>query len=137
MFTDDTNVYGTAHDLNILNKDMTNVVNWMSANKLTVNIEKTNIVVFDKNEKRNSKKFTIGPITTESKDRAKYLGIHIDKKPNFRKHITIVKQKLQQMTSSLFQLKRFVRQRNMVKQSLCSTSNSLWGSYLWGRKKRP
>ena len=48
MFADDTNVYGTAHDLNTLNKDMTNVVNWMSANKLTFNFEKTNIVVSKK-----------------------------------------------------------------------------------------
>ena len=92
MFADDTNVYGNAHNLNILNKDMTNVVNWMSANKLTVNFEKTNIVVFNKTEKQNSNKLTIGQKTIESKDAAKYLGIHIDKELNFRKHIKIVKQ---------------------------------------------
>ena len=133
MFADDTNVYATAHDLNILNKDMTNVVNWMSANKLTVNFEKKNIVVFNKNEKQNSNKLTIGQKTIESKDTAKYLGIHIDKQLNFRKHIKMVKQKLQQITSSLFQLKRFFQTENYGKtlQSLCSTSNSLWGSYLW------
>ena len=66
MFADDTNVYGTAHDLNTLNKDLTNV-------------KKTNIVVFNKNEKPNSKKLTIGPKTIESKDTAKFLGIRIDK----------------------------------------------------------
>ena len=115
MFADDTNVYGTAHDLNILNKDMTNVVNWMSANKLTVNFEKTNIVVFNKNEKQNSNKLTICQKTIESKDTAKYLGIHIDKELNFRKHIKMVKQKLRKITSSLFQLKRFFRQKTMVK----------------------
>ena len=92
MFADDTNVYGTAHDLNICNKDMTYVVNWMSANKLTVNFEKTNIVVFNKNRKPNSNQLTIGPKTIESRDTAKYLGKHIDKELNFRKHITMVKQ---------------------------------------------
>ena len=83
--------------------------------KLTVNFEKTNIVVFNKNEKPNSNKLTIGPKTIESKDTVKYLGIHIDKELNFRKHIKTVKQKLQQITSRLFQLKRFFRQRTMVK----------------------
>ena len=107
MFADDTNVYGTAQDLDTLNKDMTNVVNWMSANKLTVNFEKTNIVVFNKNEKQNSNKLTIDPKTIASKDTAKYLGMHIDKELKFRKHIKMVKQKHQQITSSLFQLKRF------------------------------
>ena len=83
--------------------------------KLTVNFEKTNIVVFNKNEKPNSNKLTIGPKTNESKDTAKYLGIHIDKELNFRKHFKTVKQKLQQITSRLFQLKRFLRQRTVVK----------------------
>ena len=53
MFADDTNVYGTALDLNILNKDVTKVVNCMSDNKMTVIFEKTNIVVFNKNKQVN------------------------------------------------------------------------------------
>ena len=52
MFADDTNVYGTAHDLNTFNKDMTNVVNWMPANKLTFNFEKNNFVVSKKKPKK-------------------------------------------------------------------------------------
>ena len=63
MFADDTNVYGTAHDLNTVNKDMTNVVNWMTANKSTANFEKTKIVLFNKDEKPNSNKLIIGTET--------------------------------------------------------------------------
>ena len=59
MYAHDTNVYGTARDLNILNKDMTNVVNWMSDNKLTVNFERTNIVIFNK-EKNKLKQVNYG-----------------------------------------------------------------------------
>ena len=49
-FADDTNLFYTSKSLKNLNKlvshDMKNLNNWLSANKISLNIEKTELVLF-------------------------------------------------------------------------------------------
>ena len=74
---------------------------------------------------------TIGPKTIENKDTAKNLGIHIDKELDFKKHIKMVKQKLQQIKFISIQTHFQTENYGKTIQTLCSTSYSLWGSYFW------
>ena len=50
LFADDTNIYFESHSLSILqkvvNKELRNVRKWLDANKLALNIDKTNCVIF-------------------------------------------------------------------------------------------
>ena len=50
LFPDDTNIYFEAKDLGtlqkIMNPELRHVKKWLEANKLAINIEKTNFVVF-------------------------------------------------------------------------------------------
>ena len=58
LFADDTNIYFEAKDLGtlqkIMNRELCHVKKWFEANKLAINIEKTNYVVFHS----PAKKFT-------------------------------------------------------------------------------
>ena len=46
LFTDDTNIYFNSSDLLTLQKVMKKVKKWLDANQLTLNIQKTNFVIF-------------------------------------------------------------------------------------------
>ena len=50
LFADDTNIYVESHSLSILqkvvNKELRNVKKWLDANKVALNIDKTNCVIF-------------------------------------------------------------------------------------------
>ena len=50
LFADDTNIYFEANDLltlqKVMNHELRHVKNWLDANKLALNIDKTNFVVF-------------------------------------------------------------------------------------------
>ena len=50
LFTDDTNIYFKSHDLTrlqkIMNRELKKVKKWQDANRLVLNIDKTNFVVF-------------------------------------------------------------------------------------------
>ena len=50
LFADDTNIYFEAKDLKtlqkIMNRELRHVNKWLEANKLALNIEKTNFIVF-------------------------------------------------------------------------------------------
>ena len=52
MFVDDTNLFISHSDINILiekmNKKLTNVSNWFNANKLSLNVKKTKLSFFQK-----------------------------------------------------------------------------------------
>ena len=56
MFADDTNLFFPYSDVNILfeknNKELTNVSNWFNANKLSLNVKKTNILFSTNHQKK-------------------------------------------------------------------------------------
>ena len=60
LFADDANLFFKHKDINILegkiNSELANVHIWLSANKLSLNIKKSNFVIFHPVQKRISKK---------------------------------------------------------------------------------
>ena len=58
MFADDTNLFFSHSDINILfekmNKELTNVSNWFNANKLSLNVKKTKFSFFHKSSKKDN-----------------------------------------------------------------------------------
>ena len=75
-----------------VNISLDNIANWLKANKLTLNVKKTNLLVF--NSRKNSKekppaKLFINDEKLEQKDFAKYLGVYFDKQLSWSKHIEL------------------------------------------------
>ena len=50
MFADDTNIYFEASDLftlqKVVNRELRHVKKWLDANKLALNVDKTNFIIF-------------------------------------------------------------------------------------------
>ena len=66
----------------LVNTALENIANWLKANKLTLNVKKSNLILLDtrKNPKNNTTvKICIGNNELEQKDSAKYLGVYCDK----------------------------------------------------------
>lgn len=108
LFADDTNLFFESKNLNldadIINSDLEIFNKWCHANKLTLNTEKTQYIII-KNP-QNSFKFvktiTINDSTISSTDAIKFLGITIDSKLNWAKHIDNLRVKLRQSTSLIY-----------------------------------
>ena len=80
---------------NQLKDDLNNICNWISANNLTLNSKKLQILIISPNFKSSNVVLNIqnpaGKIKIVYK--AKYLGILFDDRLNFHEHIKILKQK--------------------------------------------
>ena len=84
LFADDTNIYYEAESLNkletIINKELKKLHTWLIVNRLSLNIDKTNFLVFHPYNKPVKQRITIkihkNAIT--EKDHIKYLGVMID-----------------------------------------------------------
>jgi len=70
-----------------VNSELTSITAWMQTNKLTINFEKTNFILFgDKSQKHNMNIFC-SQQTISQVDSVKYLGILIDSKLTWISHL--------------------------------------------------
>ena len=114
MFADDTCLFLSHKDKkvleNILAEELPKVSDWLKANKLSLNVKKTNFMVF-RNKKDNSGpllNLAINGETVEEVQCAKYLGIFIDHKLTFKEHINHVSKKLTRGNTLIARLHHFV-----------------------------
>ena len=83
LFADDTNIYYECDDLNKLqttiNKELKKLYEWLCINRLSLNISKTNFVIFHaKNKPLHPITILINGKAIEEADNVKYLGVILD-----------------------------------------------------------
>ena len=114
LFADDTNIYYEANTLDNLeltiNKELNKLRVWLIVNRLSLNIDKTNFVIFHPYNKPMRKKITLKmhKNAISEKDHVKYLGIKIDSTLTWRTHIDNVTTKISQAIGSLYKIRPFV-----------------------------
>ena len=92
-FGGDTNFLYASHSLKNLNKtvnfDLSNLVQWLRANKISLNVNKTEIVVFRSPTKQIYKNlnFRLSGQKIEPKHCTKYLGVIIDEHLSFNEYM--------------------------------------------------
>ena len=114
LFADDTNIYFEAKDLEtlqkIMNRELRHVKKWLEANKLALNIENTNFVVFRSLAKKLSEpiilKFGRKKITCAN--HVKFLGVLLDETLSWRSHLVELSRKLARSVGIFYKLKHYV-----------------------------
>ena len=103
-----------SHSLRNLNKtvnfDLSNLVQWLRANKISLNVNKTEIAVFRSPTKQIYKNLNIRIIEQkiEPKRCTKYLGIIIDEHLSFNEYMNTLKQTLNRANGILAKLRYYV-----------------------------
>ena len=83
LFADDTCIFHSYHNISILGTELNialhNVTNWFRANKLTPNVSKSNLLLFNVgNKPQNKFEIFTDQEQLDQKEYARYLGIFID-----------------------------------------------------------
>ena len=95
MYADDTSLTLASTDIDhinyCLNYDLSNVYEWLAANKLTLNMTKTEFMLIASRQKLSqfteSPSLTINENTIEQLTSAKSLGVYVDRNINWECHI--------------------------------------------------
>ena len=117
LFTDDTStvlMHKNIEELEkIYNKELKNVKNWLDANKLSLNVSKSNMILFLKNRTKTSKKLSVKIMGEEIKEKeyTKYLGILIDNKLSWKQHINHVNLKVPKGLAILYKLRNYLSEQ--------------------------
>ena len=131
LFADDTNIYFEAEDIDSLtrtiNKELSKVKSWLDCNKLSLNIEKTNFVLFHSPRKKlpDLINIKIGKKNISRSQYVKFLGILLDEHLTWKYHITELHKKLTRNSGMVFKIRHYISL-----QQLISLYNSLFSSFL-------
>ena len=141
-FADDTgllNIQDSMHAINrTLNKDLRELSFWLNANKIALNVAKTEIILFKTRNKNYDAdlKIKLYRKRIHASPYVKYLGVFIDENLNWKKHINEISTKLIKGNAMLSKLRHFVN-----KDILLSMYYGIFHSYLahlcliWGQAK--
>ena len=109
LFADDSNFYASHSDINTLlshmNNELNKVHNWISSNKLTLNIAKTHYVIFHRKRiPSNLTSLDIGGTTLERVTNTKFLGVTVQENLKWDMHIQNVARKTDKINGILYQI---------------------------------
>ena len=126
LFADDTNILYADKHLHFLesvaNTELTKVYEWLTANRLTLNIKKSNYVIFRPHQKAlvhqpklhmfdNEKQ---SQSNLECKDYVKYLGMLLDKNLIFTNHIDQIIIKISKTVGMIAKLRHFLPRKTLI-----------------------
>ena len=112
QFADDTTLLFSHRNLTYLRycveTDLAIVQDWFCVNKLTLNIEKTAMMIFGKGNNMIDLQISLGGVLIPRVHIAKFLGVWLDDKCNWTNHVTVVRKKLQSRQGLLKRSKFFL-----------------------------
>ena len=115
LYADDTNVFYSDSCITTLVETMQNemnkIINWLNANKLSINVSKTKLIVFkSKNKKLNYQDIVIKiqDKKIERVSETKFLGVVIDESLTWNTHIDIISKNIMKSAGLISKLRRYV-----------------------------
>ena len=114
LFADDTNIYYEADSPKklevIVNKELKKLYTWLLVNRLSLNIDKTNFIVFHPYNKPLNHKITlkIYKKALSEKDSIKYLGVMIDSTLSWHIQIDNISKKISRAIGLLYKIRPYV-----------------------------
>ena len=122
LFADDSNLFHTFPpdksniDLTVVSRKIRDVVVWCNSNKLTINVDKTKYVLFKSRRRKYeiSGQLIINESVLESVESTSFLGICIDEKLAWKKHINSVCNVLSKKIGLLYRIRHFVSRKILV-----------------------
>ena len=138
LFADDTTLYKGHRSLKYLKwcveTDMANLADWFRANKLTLNVGKTVMLLFRATNCNNvSEYIEIDNMKLYESECTKFLGVWIDNKLNWKKHTTLLINKIKR-NSTLLKNTKALFTKNTLKLIYYSHIHShlTYGINVWG-----
>ena len=139
LFADDTTIFQTGKNIDqmliLMSQDMSIVTDWFRANKLSLNLNKTNCILFRPKNQDNNMAYSlrVGNEIINMVSDTKFLGLYIDKNLLWTKHINTIRGKLTSGVYAMNSVRNMlpVEEKRMLYMSLINC-HLIYGLMLWG-----
>ena len=138
MYADDANIIITGTDMDEIYQKFETIstifVDWVDLNGLTLNLKKTKYMVFHRQKNlKVDREFKISGKAIDRETEARFLGVIVDDKLTWSKHISTVKTKMARYIGIMYKLKHVLplKARIQIFQSMVQ-SHLNYCSLIWG-----
>ena len=138
LYADDANIIVTGNNMKDIEEQVaklsTALINWVDSNGLALNLKKTNYMIFSRQKIDNyNLNLVIGNTQIHRKTEARFLGVIVDEKLNWTRHITALKSKMSNYVGIMYKIKNLlpVRARLQIFHSFVQ-SHINFCSLVWG-----
>lgn len=134
LYADDTSLFTTHSNENLINKELQKVYHWLCENRLSLNIAKTNCMAFHHPQKiYRYPNLHINQNTLDFLDTFKFLGIQFDKELKWKSHRSMISKKIMSVIGVMNRMKKFLP-ADVKKKIYFSLINCHlnYGNLLWG-----
>ena len=143
FFADDTSLTVCGKDLDSLihhiNIELPKIYDWLCANKLTLNLNKTKYIIFQPRQKLNSNLHLPLVLAGQSLDHSssvKYLGLFIDCHLSWHDHVEYICSKISKKINIMTKLKKLASKVTIINMYYSFIYPYLtYGSILWGNNR--
>ena len=113
---------------------MENVSNWLTANKLSLNTKKSNVILFNASKKEDNKiNIEINGESLKEEQHVKYLGVQIDKNISWGQHIQYTNLKVSRGVGMLAKLRHYVPENTLKNLYNAFIQPHIdYGAVIWG-----
>ena len=109
MYADDANIIITGMSVDEVYQKLFNlsseILNWVNSNGLAINLKKTKYMVFARNQTIPNHEYKLANVLIERKTEARFLGVIIDEKLTWAKHIETVKSKMARYLGVMYRIR--------------------------------
>ena len=117
LFADDTNIFCSGKNLTSLcetvSQELDKLNIWFRVNKLSLNISKTNFIIFGNRKHTDQANITINKINIERVYVTKFLGVLIDHKLNWKAHIDNICSKIARNISIIYKASKVLNTHSL------------------------
>ena len=138
-FADDTNLLKIGSSYKVIQKhvnaDLKILFNWLLANKISLNRDKTEVIFFHKpNEKVPEMKIKLNGHKIFPSKYIKYLGVYLDETLNGEFHCNMLVKKLKRANGMLCKARHYIPNEDLkTLYSAIFSSHLIYGCQIWGQ----
>ena len=120
LFADDTNIYYESSNLlhikKIVNRELRKVCKWHEANRLALNIDKTNSVIFQSQQRKitNQIVLRISRKKINQETCVKFLGVLLDSNLSWKSDLTELSKKLARTTGLFYKIRHYTPMDTLI-----------------------
>ena len=120
FFADDSNLFISGKNpdrlVEEMNKEKVYVTEWLKANKLSLNLNKTHFIIFRKprSKIKLNTELIIDGVKIDCTRNTKFLGVMIDQHLNFFDHIQYIKCKVSRGVGVLYKCRKYLKQSTLI-----------------------
>ena len=123
MFADHTNLFfnhkGIKHFFTVVNNELVNIKDWFTANKLSLNVEKTKYSFFRRPSKKDDTplclpKLIINNYEIQRKECIKFLGFLLDQHLTWKEYINLTENKIAKNIGILYKARPYLDKKALL-----------------------